>query len=313
MRSIVIYFSQTGNTEKIARAIHISLKQGSDHSDLVKIRDFNPRGLAEYDLIGIGSPVMHFEEPGNVRAFINDMRFVGGKHCFVFSTHGTHPEYCFPSIVPRLKNKGLVIVGMRDWFGSCPFNARPYPTDGHPDEIDLKEAEQFGQEMVEHSRRIAAGETGLIPPPPPVPQITQRQIEEILHPASLGKKEMAYGFKDRMKFYPEKCTYPQCRLCMDNCPVFGIDLTVSPPVVATPCISCEFCAKICPTGAISDENKPTGLRKSEAFRKFFLEPPGLEEAEAAGRFRRYVPKEKVGTDPPAPVKHPVFIIGKGLT
>jgi flavodoxin/ferredoxin len=313
VKCIVIYFSQTGNTEKIARAIQGGIKQSAGHCDIVNLKDANPRRLFNYDLIGLGSLVLHFEEPGNVSAFISNMRFVGGKQCFVFSTHGTHPEYFFPSIVPKLKSKGLTVIGMHDWYAGCPFNARPYPTDGHPDDIDLNEANDFGIQMVELSRRISAGEIGLIPPPPPEPKISQNQVEEILHPAQLGKKELAFSYKDRVKFYKEKCNYPDCRLCMDNCPVDGIDLSMEPPVIAKPCISCEFCGRICPTGALADEPRPSGMRKSEVFRKFFLEPPGLIEAEAEGCFRRLVPKEKVGTDPPTQMKHPLWIIGKGLT
>ena len=49
--------------------------------------------------------------------------------------------------------------------------AYPYYTAGHPDEIDLREAEEFGREMVERSRRISAGETKLIPAMPDMPPL----------------------------------------------------------------------------------------------------------------------------------------------
>jgi flavodoxin/Fe-S-cluster-containing hydrogenase component 2 len=314
MKNIVIYFSQTGNTEKVARAIETGIKQFTGHCDIVKIKDANPRKLYEYDLIGLGSPIMHFEEPGNVRAFIKDMRFVGGKHFFVFNTHGTHPEYYFPSIYPRLKQRGVTIIGMRDWYGDCPFNVQPYPTFGHPDEIDLKEARDFGREMVERSRRIAAGEINLIQPPPPEPEMTQHQVEEMLKPKHLGKEEVAYGFRAMMEYVKEKCTYPECRLCMDNCPMDGIDLSVKPPIVGTPCISCAFCEKICPTGAISEgAYRASAGGNPETMRAFFLEPLVLIKAEAEGWFRRLIPREKVGTSPPIDRnKHPKWVIGKGL-
>jgi flavodoxin len=87
MKCIVIYFSQTGNTEKVAKAIQAGVKQASGHCDITKIKDANPRRLYEYDLIGLGSPCFG-REPFNVAAFINKMRFVGGKHVFAFTTHG---------------------------------------------------------------------------------------------------------------------------------------------------------------------------------------------------------------------------------
>ena len=83
MKCVVIYFSQTGNTEKIARAIQTGVKQIADHCDILPIKEANPRRLYEYDLIGLGSPV-HGGVPGNITAFINNIRFVGGKHAFSF-------------------------------------------------------------------------------------------------------------------------------------------------------------------------------------------------------------------------------------
>ena len=70
---------------------------------------------------------------------------------------------------------------MRDWYGSVflPEMPHPYPTDGHPDEIDLKEAEDFGREMVENSRRIHNGQTELIPPEPPKVQPWPETIEGV--------------------------------------------------------------------------------------------------------------------------------------
>ena len=83
MKSIIVYFSLTGNTEKVALAIQKGIKQFSRQCDIVKIRDANPRTLNQYDLIGLGSPVIGAEttgtEPPNVKAFINNMRFVDGN------------------------------------------------------------------------------------------------------------------------------------------------------------------------------------------------------------------------------------------
>jgi hypothetical protein len=69
------------------------------HCDMVKIKEVNPRDLNQYDLIGLAP---RNRSAGNryraaqSQAFINDMRFVGGKQAFVFCTHGTHYEMFFP-------------------------------------------------------------------------------------------------------------------------------------------------------------------------------------------------------------------------
>jgi flavodoxin len=148
VRAIVIYFSQTGKTEKVARAIGAGIKQVLGSCQLTEIRQVSPLGLKDYDLIGIGFPVIT-ADPANVGDFVNKMRFVGGKHAFAFCTHGTRPGFFWPSIYHKLKACGLVVIGQADWYGDCHLlhMPQPYPTAGHPDEIDLEEVEEFGREM----------------------------------------------------------------------------------------------------------------------------------------------------------------------
>lgn len=316
MKCIIIYFSQTDNTKMIAQAIQAGVKEKAGHCDLVKIKDANPKNLREYDLIGLGCPVFHFKAPLNVKGFINNMRFVGGKHAFVFCTHGTQPAYFFPSTIPMMKRRGLIVIGMRDWYADCllPSMPMPYGTSGHPDKIDLKEAEAFGREMAVNSSRISDGETGLIPPPPPKPQLNFTGFVKQLARSGIINRDIEHGGKN-IKYHKEKCIYPECHLCMDNCPMDGIDLTVEPPVIAKPCNFCRFCTRICPTGAIECEAYDTAIAPIAAKVQKEVMLPLLEKAEAEGSFRRLVPIEKVGLDTPVFKSHykkPQWIIGKGL-
>ena len=186
---------------------------------------------------------------------------------------------------------------------------QPYPTAGHPDAIDLAEAEAFGGEMALRSMRIHAGETDLIPrvPAPPAP----------LPPAPPGPSGDAPravpSFSGLLKFYKEKCLYPSCTLCMDNCPMHGVDLSVDPPILAKPCIDCEFCARLCPTGALdmtlfleAMEDMTVGFRPKMIER--------LAEAEKGGRFRPLIPLSEVDTTHTGYQQytvHPQWILGKG--
>jgi len=159
MKCIIIYFSQTGNTEKIAKAVHQGIEQAAGHCEMAKIKDTHPHRLQQYDLIGIGTPVFGYGEAPNVISFIKDLRFIGGKHVFAFATHGTHGEYFPASIASKLKRRGMVVLGVKDWYGDCyiPGAPNPYPTAGHPDKIDCREAEAFGREMAKLSRKIYEG------------------------------------------------------------------------------------------------------------------------------------------------------------
>ena len=70
MKSIVIYHSITGNTKKIAEAIHAGMSQTSEQSDIARLKDVDINDLVDYDLIGLGSPVMRNRELYNVTNFI---------------------------------------------------------------------------------------------------------------------------------------------------------------------------------------------------------------------------------------------------
>jgi ferredoxin len=313
MKCIIIYFSQTGNTDRVARAIQTGIEQVAGNCDLVKIKAANPHALQDYDLIGIGSPVMAWE-PDNVGHFVDSMRSVAGKHAFAFNTHGLLPGGFFPHIYPRLTNRGLTVIGMRDWFGSvilshCP---KPYPSDGHPDETDLKEAENFGREMVENSRKISDGDTNLIPPMPA--SFDDEPIPWFVPP------EFMHVFRTKVRYHEERCNYPKCRICVDNCPVDGIDLSVSPPTIANPCLDCEWCTHLCPTGALEAYDffewcEPLFYQHLRLYHTILA-----SNEEARGNLRRLVAPKDVGWDTSVGRlilrnvnKHPHYRIGRGLT
>jgi NAD-dependent dihydropyrimidine dehydrogenase PreA subunit len=330
MKCVVIYFSLTGNTGKVARAIQTGVKQITGHCDILPIKEANPRRLYEYDLIGLGSPVMGgypgawwMSPPLPVDIFIKNMRFVGGKHIFSFCTHGTQWAEYIPALVPKLKTRGLIVIGWADWYGSSfgPLGEpTPYWTDGHPDEIDLEEAEAFGREMVWRSQRIYAGETSLIPADPGPPPLRRELSDEVHFPHYATKTPQSFMkfTKFKLNYHKEKCVYPKCRLCMENCPMDGIDLTVDPPVIGKPCMAhfCQMCDQLCPTGAIEvDEEHIKWQAKGDREAKHFEDRmQAMREREAQGVFRRLMPEDKFGWDTrvyQAYPKHPRYVIGKG--
>ena len=149
-----------------------------------------------------------------------------------------------------MRQRGLIIIGWNDWFGSAYFPAipKPYFTDGHPDKIDLKEAEEFGREMVERSRKIYQGETDLIPTFP-----VGKEYDEIYDPAPRAPAEIVAEYsriEDNMelKINPAKCKHPKCSICADHCPMDCIDFSQSPVVRMMACDRCWLCEQACPTG-----------------------------------------------------------------
>ncbi len=299
MKPLIIYYSQTGNTKKIAKAISKGIINTIGNCDLVTIKEIKPQELERYDLIGLGTPVWCGAEAPNVRRFIESIPEQNGKHLFLFCTHGVMPEHFFPVVVRRLRIKGFNVIGMKDWFGDAFFQVAPYPyyTHGHPDEKDLKEAEDFGKKMIEISKRISSGETDLIPQVPPYTFTPQLWVLTEFYRSGRNP----HG---RIKYNPDLCKYPKCTLCIDHCLMGYNDFSCSPRRFGSKgneCdmwLGCTFCEMICPTGAISC-NWEEFLKENAEFLKIFDFNP-LEEAArecvSSGRLRMLIPWEEVRWD-----------------
>jgi ferredoxin len=321
MKCMVIYFSMTGNTRKVAEAIYSGIKSAGEPCDIVKLKEADSKDLSRYDLIGLGSPI-HYFEPVNVRHFVKSMVSIEGKHGFIFSTHCTRPEAFIPSMMEVLLPTGMIIIGTGDWYGSHNDQQFPKPflTDGHPDEIDLREAAEFGKEMVARSQRIKAGEKQLIPVLEAGRelgrQLAEQRVSECTDetqqfPPGVDMKrwKQTQNFKLNARLNTRKCKYPECRICVDNCPVEGIDLSASPPRFAEPCMNCLHCEKICPEGAIEVDFREAA--RIFRWRTEHVYGPILARSEAEGKFRRLVPLDKVGWDTPyyqVFSHHPRYII-----
>jgi len=323
----VIYFSLTGSTEKIARAIQKGVEQSAGNCDIFPIKEADPRGLGSYDLIGFGNPLMGRNLKLAVSNFIEDLRFVGGKHLFVFSTSHSGDNN-FPVLIPAMKTRGLITIGSKGWQGSVygPLGEPcPAASDGHPDKIDLEEAEAFGREMVEKSGKIYAGDTSLIPPIPEQ-RVRGNMPPELVGLENLSLEEYQKRIHFRLIYDQTKCLYPTCQRCMDFCQVYGIDLTVEPRVIGNPCMNCMMCDQVCPTGAISvDEEQmkwqaeiENYAEKAENAKELLEEMKKRKQNMPPGgpARRQYVPDEKVVEGYSHQVyqvfsRRPRFIVGYG--
>jgi flavodoxin len=81
---LVTYFSRTGNTRKIAEAIHGALGGNPDILPMDRVKDFAP-----YGLLFVGFPVQSHSVPYKVEEFLKSVP--AGKKFALFSTHGSLP------------------------------------------------------------------------------------------------------------------------------------------------------------------------------------------------------------------------------
>jgi flavodoxin/ferredoxin len=314
MKSIVIYHTWTGNTKQVAEAIHSGIREIFDECEIAPLKEVDAEKLKDYDLIGLGSFVQSFQEPVIVTDFINAMPDLKGRYGFTFCTHGTCAGNYISRTVTGLREKGLTVTGWNDWYGGgfIPLMPKPYYTDGHPDEIDLKEAGEFGREIAQRSRKIAGGENHLIP------ELPDREEYEKLYgaPIDLGAgEEMADMMKLKPVYNAEKCLYPKCTKCMDNCPTKSIDLSGSPQISYETCGPCLvwFCEQLCPTGAM-EVNWDIADKVTNTMTSIFtrLAEP-MEEYKELRRFRNLITqKEGSGTPLYKKEKRPKLIVRDGV-
>ena len=86
MKVLVSYFSQSGNTEKIAKGIWEEASQANE-ADLKKLEDVRAEDFAEYDFIFIGSPLHSANLAAPVKEFLTNIQAGSGQKMACFITH----------------------------------------------------------------------------------------------------------------------------------------------------------------------------------------------------------------------------------
>jgi flavodoxin/ferredoxin len=276
IKTLIISFSQTGNTEKIGRRIQEGVINTTGQCDFIPLNEIDISSLKTYDLIGIGSPVFFYKEPFNVRDFITFLPDLNGQNWFVFCTHGNVIGNFFPSVASRLKNKNANVIGyFHSYAGiTVPYYPEFSYTSGHPDSHDLEQATIFGHTIADLSPKIKDGTSPLIPTPEPV------SSEEWIKESQILSEDYLKQVTPKFTYSPDTCI--KCYKCRDNCPVDGIDIEKTPVLLQDPCIFCYRCITICPTLSINANWKTYIERAPSNYKRYKRE---LDRATEKGEFR----------------------------
>jgi flavodoxin I len=158
-KTLVTYFSETGNTKKIAEAIHDSL-QGEK---VIKPVD-EAQELDEYSLIFIGFPIHSHGVPLKIERLLQ--RIPSGKKIALFSTHGSitgsrlSREAIEHAVVTASKAKvlgtfscrGKVSAHALEVLSKSPehkaWSEMAASAQTHPDDGDMEEARTFARWMM---------------------------------------------------------------------------------------------------------------------------------------------------------------------
>jgi ferredoxin/flavodoxin len=253
MRACIIYFSQTGNTRKIAEAIQETMVGQAGHCDMLSMEEAGPVILDRYDLVGLGFPAFYFREPLNVTKYLSELpsQLKNGKEkpFFFFMTHGGTPGGAFFRIHRLASSCGLATMGFFECLGVDtypPFSQRdPLSGLGHPDENDLAAARTFADGVI-HNTMLFLNGSGW--KRPDIPKKIFTRLAGGLFTEATIHNLMRLGFLPTKNVNQNKCT--KCGLCAENCPVKVISLSPFPTIEEGKCIACYYCQRICPENAI---------------------------------------------------------------
>lgn len=122
MKVLVTYFSRSGNTKKIAKAIYKEAAR-AHKAELKKLEDIIPGDMAGYDFIFIGSPLHSGSLAAPVKECLGRIQSRSGQKMAGFITHfaPAYPEQDLDGFTEPIKTackvKGIEYLGCFDCQG----------------------------------------------------------------------------------------------------------------------------------------------------------------------------------------------------
>ncbi len=148
LKILITYFSNTGNTEKVAN----SLKEGFEGNDVdVKtIKDADPSSLKSHDLVCLGSGIYGGKINREVQNFVKKITEFPQNFAF-FCTHSSpqHYQNSFKRIRSTIEEKGSRYLGIWDCMAEnlgIPIETQLGMLEKLPDE-KRKEQEEYMEKL----------------------------------------------------------------------------------------------------------------------------------------------------------------------
>jgi flavodoxin I len=164
MKALVAYYSDTGNTEKLARAIYEGIEQAE--KEILHIKEV--KDVEDSNIIFCGFPVQSHSVPGKVEAFIKSIP--EGKKLAFFATHGSlrggqlaiqafHSALSLTSKTTVLgtfgcrgKVKSSIIDALMKKALHRSWAIEAQSAVGHPNESDFEDAKAWAKAMIAKAR-----------------------------------------------------------------------------------------------------------------------------------------------------------------
>lgn len=243
MNVTMIYFSQTGNTRRVAEAMAGAFREAGHAVRTVTLKKAIPEDAATGDLLGVGTPCFSSQAPTPVKAFLRTLPPLDEQRAFVFATSGGEPGRVLYDLTRLLQSKGADVVGgflaRGELHHPAPCMVGRFPN--RPNAEDLAGARRFAAAISEH---VSAGRSGPVAESRPDALRPKGGFYDLV--ALLSMDGFLRLVLPGPKLDSARCD--QCQWCVHECPMHNI--TLQPyPVLGNQCIRCYRCLTGCPQKA----------------------------------------------------------------
>ena len=248
MKCLIVYFSQTNSTQKIAKTIGSTIEEYGWEVNLKNIKYDKPDNILEYDLIGFGSPVYYYRLPFLVKDYLRSLPPLNEKPVFSFISYGTY----FFDVPVKINNifqeKNAVITGFFAARGTDKYlgylKQGVLFSKGHPNKREFNHAKNFSKAIIESFSHESSSEN--------IDNYKKSTDKGFIYnfESILTSRMLINNIYTRFFSSNEDCI--GCGKCVEECPQNNIILNNRKrPQWGKNCELCFMCEMVCPLQAVN--------------------------------------------------------------
>jgi len=241
MTILLVYFSATGNTARIAKVIAESLTAAGATVESIDITALaahrQPIDLTAFEAMVLGMPIHSWRAPRVVREWLGTLNGQG-KRCAMFFSYGgfqVHPAHYSTQQILTAQN--FVVVSSAEFLGAHTFNIGGWHAmPGRPNQADLDLAAEYAKLAYQ---RLTGDDPEIL-----------GAMEQTEHTAEHLDAIESLRFKV-LTALPNRggAACSMCSQCEEACPTGAMDAEAGEADPAK-CIACLGCVANCPEDAL---------------------------------------------------------------
>ncbi|OHD07721.1 MAG: hypothetical protein A2086_13535 [Spirochaetes bacterium GWD1_27_9] len=234
MKSVIFYFSGTGNSLKIAKDISIGLK----NAKLIKINSTTNEivgNLNDFDIIGFVYPVYFLDIPKIVYDFVLNLNIKNNTYIFSVANCGDDEGIAIHTMDKILKNKDSKLNA--NFVLKMPDNSIVYST-----------TDEQKKAMFENQKQMIPYIIETINNKKDITLVKKNNFK-----ISMTKKIMILVMKLYFRYHKKSVSENlcnKCTICVNFCPTKNITFTDEKIKFNSKCADCFGCIHWCPKNAI---------------------------------------------------------------